>query len=107
MAEKLFYSIKEVAERIGVSEPTLRYWEKEFQEISPRKTASGIRQYTVKDIEIIESIHFLLKDQGLSISDARKHLADDRRGVDSKVELRNRLTKLRDQLQELRDELDN
>ena len=58
---KLYYSIKEVAETIGVTETLLRYWEREFPQISPHKTSRQIRQYTKKDIETIRQIYLLVK----------------------------------------------
>ena len=48
---KLYYSIKEVAEEVGVNESTLRYWEKEFPFLKPKVTSNKVRQYTEKDIE--------------------------------------------------------
>jgi len=106
MAEKLYYSIKEVARQIGVTEPTLRYWEKEFDNIRPPKTASGIRQYRRQDIEEIRTVYYLLKEKGCSIAQARRQLKEKRVDVDSTVALRNRLIALRDELLALSRELD-
>lgn len=106
MAEKLYYSIKEVARTIGVTEPTLRYWEKEFDNIRPRKTASGIRQYRQQDIDEIRTVHFLLKEKGFSIAEAKKQLKEKRVGVDASIALRDRLIALRDELLALKDEID-
>ena len=52
----------------------LRFWEKEFKEIQPKKKQSGARKYTSKDIIIIEKIYFLLKKKGLTIEGAKKQL---------------------------------
>ena len=51
---KLYYSIAEVAEMFGVNASLLRFWEKEFPQISPRTTGRGIRQYRKEDVETIE-----------------------------------------------------
>ena len=61
---KTYYSIKEVAQMIGVSEPTLRYWETEFPFLKPRTTANKVRQYQDKDIEDLKVIHNLVKVRG-------------------------------------------
>ena len=53
---KLYYSIKEVAQMIGVRECTLRYWETEFPHLKPKTTGQKVRQYTEKDIEQIKMI---------------------------------------------------
>ena len=78
---KTYYSIKEVAAEIGESEPTLRYWEKEFRELKPRKTPGGTRFYTKENIELLKRIKFLLREQKLTIAGAKKRLqnryADD------------------------------
>ena len=63
---KLFYSIGEVAGMLDVNETLLRYWEKEFpQQIKPRKTARGTRQYTREDIESIRVVYNLVKVRGM------------------------------------------
>ena len=71
---KLYYSIKEVAQQLGVNESTLRYWEKEFPSIKPKKNGRGNRMFTKKDIETIKKIHFLVKDRGMTLEGAKKHL---------------------------------
>ena len=70
---KIYYSIKEVAQMLGVAESTLRFWESEFPQIKP-KTArgTGIRQYTEKDIEQLKVIYNLVKVRGFKIAAARK-----------------------------------
>ncbi|MDR0845000.1 MAG: MerR family transcriptional regulator [Tannerella sp.] len=75
---KLFYSIKEVAQQFGINESTLRFWEKEFDEISPQKNGKGTRQYQKKDIENIRLIHRLLKEQGLTLAGAKQKLRDNK-----------------------------
>ena len=59
---KLYYSIGEVAEMLGVSETLLRYWEKEFPTITPKKSGRNIRQYSQEDIEQVRLIHHLVKN---------------------------------------------
>ena len=54
--EKLFYSITEVAELFKVNASLIRFWEKEFDFLKPRKTAKGNRTYTKKDIENIRLV---------------------------------------------------
>ncbi|MDE7380898.1 MAG: MerR family transcriptional regulator, partial [Muribaculaceae bacterium] len=54
---KKYYKIKDVAEFVGVNPSTLRFWEKEFPEINPMRTASGIRYYTPQDIETLKIIY--------------------------------------------------
>ena len=62
---KLYYSIGEVAEMFGVNDTLLRFWEREFPQISPKKGARGIRQYTKRDIETVRVVYNLVKVRGL------------------------------------------
>ncbi len=104
---KLYYSIKEVAEMIGVNESLLRYWEKEFPVLKPKTGANRVRQYTEKDIEEIKIIYNLVKVRGFKISAARKMMHTNRTGVDKSAEVLEKLINVRDQLQTLKDQLNN
>lgn len=80
---KLYYSISEVAETIGVNQSLLRFWEKEFSSfIKPCKNDKGTQFYNNEDIEIIKQIHFLVNTQGLTLSDARQKLKQHKEGDD-------------------------
>ncbi len=72
---KLYYKISEVCEIVGVESYVLRYWETEFQSLSPPKNRSGQRTYRPKDIELLLRIKKLLYEDGFTISGARKQLA--------------------------------
>lgn len=69
---KLYYSIGEVAEMLGVSETLLRYWEKEFPTITPKKSGRNIRQYSQEDIEQVRLIHHLVKVKGMKLAAAAR-----------------------------------
>ena len=58
---KLYYSIGEVADMFGVNPSLLRFWEKEFPQISPKTAGRGIRQYRKEDVETIGLIYHLVK----------------------------------------------
>lgn len=102
---KLYYSIKEVAETIGVTETLLRYWEREFPQISPHKTSRQIRQYTKKDIETIRQIYLLVKVRGLKLSAAREALRQGQDKVARDAEVLRRLTAVKAELDLLRRQL--
>ncbi|MBO7247205.1 MAG: MerR family transcriptional regulator [Bacteroidaceae bacterium] len=104
---KKYYSIKEVSDKVGVPETTLRYWEKEFKELSPKKTSKGIRQYTVKDIELVELISFLVKDQGLTISGAKTRLKENPKKTVNLHDVVSRLQAIRSELLDISAELDS
>ena len=103
---KLYYSIKEVAQMINVSESLLRFWEKEIPQIKPKTTGNNIRQYTDKDIEIIKSVYNLVKVRGFKIAAARKMLHANKQGVDSSARVLESLIGVRAELQELKKHFD-
>ena len=71
---KLYYSIGEVAEIFGVNRSLIRFWEKEFSIIQPRKNKNGNRVFTVKDLENFNKIFTLVKTQGFTLEGAKKAL---------------------------------
>ncbi|MBO7498287.1 MAG: MerR family transcriptional regulator [Bacteroidaceae bacterium] len=102
---KLYYSIKETAQIVGVPESTLRYWEKQFQELQPRKTQGGARQYTKEDLSLLKLIAHLLKDKGLTIAFAKERLKSTKQQVVDSSVVVERLKHVRDELQSMLDEL--
>ena len=103
---KMYYSIKEVAEIIGVSEPTLRYWETEFPNLKPKTMANKVRQYTEKDIEEIKVIYNLVKVRGFKIAAARKMIHANRSGVESQSKAIDLLHSVKEELLALKAQLD-
>lgn len=87
---KLYYSIGEVADIFGVNASLIRFWEKEFDVIKPKKNAKGDRKFTPKDIEIIHRIHGLVKIKGYTLEGAKKNLKSRNKSteesIDSKVD---------------------
>ena len=103
---KLYYSIKEVAEMLGVSESMLRFWEKEIPMIKPKTTGNNIRQYTEQDIENIKVVYNLVKVRGFKLAAARKMLKEQKNAVSSDTKVLETLIQLRDQLQEMKKQFD-
>ena len=96
---KLYYSISEVAQKFGVSETLLRYWEKEFPNIKPEKGGRGIRQYSKADVEQVELVYNLVKVRGLTLQGARDAIRSKGGKVQSQIDIINRLTHVRNELQ--------
>lgn len=103
---KTYYSIREVSQMLGVSEPTLRYWETEFPFLKPRTTTNKVRQYQEKDIEDIKVIYNLVKVRGFKIAAARKMINANRSQVEFQAKLMQRLIDVKSQLEELKGALD-
>ena len=105
--QKLYYSIKEVAEMFGLNESTLRYWETEFPFLKPKAfKSSKVRQYQDKDIEQIRLIHNLVKVRGFKLAAAKKIINNNRDGADKTADVLTRLIGVRDELQALKRQLD-
>lgn len=71
---KLYYSIGEVADMFNVNTSLIRFWEKEFGIIQPKKNRKGNRLFTPKDIETFNKIYHLVKTEGYTIEGAKKAL---------------------------------
>ena len=72
--KKLYYSISEVSKITDIEQYVLRYWETEFEELSPQKNRAGNRIYTNKDIRLILYIKELLRDKKYTIEGAKRIL---------------------------------
>jgi len=72
--QKLYYSISEVSEMIDEEQHILRYWEKEFEQLGPKKNRAGNRIYSDKDISILKVIKRLLREEKLSLRGAKENL---------------------------------
>lgn len=84
---KKFYKIGDVAEILNIPSSTLRYWEKEFTVIKPKRNAKNIRVYTVKDIETIKMINYLVKEKGLKLDAAQAMIKRNRDGISKQHEV--------------------
>ena len=109
-SENAYKTISEVVEIIGLKSKkgklkpthTLRYWEKEFNQIKPRILKGSRRYYDEKNIELLKKIHFLLKDRGMTINGVKKFLKNketleldeiSNRSI-SKLNIRNKVKKI-------------
>lgn len=103
---KLYYSIGEVARMFNVNESLLRYWEKEFPMISPKKAGGNIRQYRKEDIENIRLVYHLVKEKGLTLQGAKQRLKVNKSETIQTAEIVSRLKEIREELVKLRKSLD-
>lgn len=103
---KLYYSIKEVAQMLNVSESMLRFWEKEVPMIKPKTTGNNIRQYTEDDIANIKMVYNLVKVCGFKLAAARKMLKENKSAVSSNTKAMELLIGLRDELQKMKKQFD-
>ncbi|WP_298652468.1 MerR family transcriptional regulator [uncultured Proteiniphilum sp.] len=104
--KRLFYSIQEVADHFAVNVSLLRFWEKEFDNINPKKTAGGTRQYTREDIQQVEIVYHLVKEKGMTLEGARQTLKSKKDDEEKRVEMLARLTEVKKELLSLETEFD-
>jgi DNA-binding transcriptional MerR regulator len=104
--EKLFYSITEVADLFKANASLIRFWEKEFDFLKPRKTAKGNRTYTKKDIENIKLVYHLVKEKGFTLQGAKEKLKQKpAQEINKNLEAIESLNKLKSFLVELKNQL--
>lgn len=103
--EKIYYSIGEVAEMFDVNTSLIRFWEKEFDIIKPKKNKKGNRFFTKEDIENFHIIYHLVKERGLTLKGAKQKLKENKEDTVHNFELVKRLQEVRELLLEIKDEL--
>ncbi|MBI1222422.1 MAG: MerR family transcriptional regulator [Bacteroidetes bacterium] len=104
--ERLYYSISEVAEMLGTSQSQIRFWEKEFSMLKPKKNKKGNRQFTPDDIRLLKTIHHLVKDQGYTLQGANDKLKSDHRLEKKRIDVIDTLKNLKSFLEELKEGID-
>lgn len=102
---KLYYSIKEVAAMFNVNESLLRYWEKKFGIIKPRKNAKNTRFYKKEDIEAVKMVYYLVKERGMTLDGAAKIIERNKKDVSARIKITEKLNNIKQELLEIRKSL--
>ena len=105
--EKLYYSIGEVAKMFEVNTSLIRFWEKEFEVIKPKKNKKGNRMFTPKDVDNFHLIYHLVKEKGYTLKGAKEILTQENKKVkvDTEIEVVKTLKDTKDFLLKLRENL--
>lgn len=103
--EKLYYSIGEVAEMFGVNTSLIRFWEKEFDIIKPKKNKKGNRFFTHQDIDNFHLIFHLVKERGMTLSGAKKKLKENKEDAINNFEVIKTLNEIKKILLEIKEGL--
>ena len=103
--EKLFYKIGEVAEMFEVNVSLIRFWEKEFDILKPKKNKKGNRLFTKKDVENLTIIYHLVKERGFTLEGAKQKLKENKSDTIDNIEIVTHLKDIRGFLVKLREEL--
>lgn len=102
---KLYYSIGEVSQMFEVNASLIRFWEKEFSVIKPKKNKKGNRLFTQKDVDNFRLIYHLVKEKGFTLEGAKKQLREKGEAIEKEAEMLKSLKKIRSFLMDLKAEL--
>jgi len=105
LPEKRYYSIGEVAEAFKVNASLIRFWEKEFDVIKPKKNAKGNRKFTPQDIRNLELIYHLVKERGFTLEGAKTHLKEEKQKTLTNFEIIRKLESVKAELVNLKNQL--
>ena len=105
LPEKLYYSIGEVAKAFDVNTSLIRFWEKEFDVLKPKKNAKGNRKFTPADIKNLELIFHLVKDRGFTLEGAKIHLKENKQETLNNFEIIRKLETVKSELLKIKDQL--
>jgi DNA-binding transcriptional MerR regulator len=103
--EKLYYTIGEVADMFNVNTSLIRYWEKEFDIIKPKKNKKGNRLFTKEDVDNFYIIYHLVKERGFTLDGAKKKLKENKADTINNIEIVKTLEKVKAFLLEIKSNL--
>ena len=103
--DKLFYSIGEVAKKYKVNVSLIRFWEKEFDILKPKKNKKGNRMFTKTDMDNLDIIFHLVKERRFTLEGAKKKLKENKKDTIDNIAIVNKLKEIRSFLTNLREEL--
>ena len=105
LPEKRYYGIGEVAKAFGVNTSLIRFWEKEFDVLQPKKNAKGNRKFTPQDIQNLQLIDHLVKERGFTLDGAKTHLKEEKQKALSNFEVIQKLQKVKAELLKIKEQL--
>ncbi|MEA1785799.1 MerR family transcriptional regulator [Arenibacter sp. GZD96] len=103
--EKRYYGIGEVARAFGVNTSLIRFWEKEFDVLKPKKNAKGNRKFTPQDIKNLQLIFHLVKERGFTLEGAKTHLKEEKQKTLSNFEVIQKLERVKAELIKIKNQL--
>jgi len=103
--EKLYYTIGEVADMFAVNSSLIRFWEKEFEVLKPKKNKKGNRLFTAEDLSNLKLIFHLVKERGYTLEGAKKKLNENKENIEEQVQIKETLVRMRQFLSELKDSI--
>jgi len=103
--DKRYYSMGELAKAFGVNASLIRFWDKEFDVLQPKKNAKGNRMFTPEDVKNLQLIYHLVKERGFTLEGAKIHLKNGQKKTLDKFEIISKLEAIKAQLNQIKNEL--
>jgi len=109
LPDKMYYKIGEIANAFDVKPSLIRYWEKEFRSLHPKKNKYGSRRFSQKDIEALKHIYHLVKEKGFTIEGAKQKIKDEKKIGEEQIPVNqsviSRLESIKNELIQIRNQL--
>ena len=103
--DKIYFSIGEIAEAFNVNASLIRFWDKEFDVLKPKKNAKGNRMFTQDDVKNLKLIYHLVKERGFTLEGAKTHLKEGQKKSLDKHEIISKLEKVKAALNTIKNNL--
>ena len=105
LPNKLYYSIGEVAQAFDVNASLIRFWDKEFDVLQPKKNAKGNRMFTPQDIKNLQLIYHLVKERGFTLEGAKTHLKENLKKTVDNYDIIAKLQNIKEELLKIKKDL--
>ncbi|WP_159800111.1 MerR family transcriptional regulator [Flavobacterium sp. MK4S-17] len=105
LPEKRYYSIGELARAFNVNASLIRFWDKEFDILKPKKNAKGNRMFTPEDVKNLQLIYHLVKERGFTLEGAKVHLKEGTKKTLDKFEIIRKLEAVKEALNNIKNQL--
>ncbi|MES2811974.1 MAG: MerR family transcriptional regulator [Bacteroidota bacterium] len=102
---KRYYSMGEIATAFDVNQSLIRFWDKEFDILKPKKNAKGNRMFTPEDVKNLQLIYHLVKERGFTLEGAKVHLKEGQQKTLDKFDIIRKLESIKTQLLNIKNEL--
>ncbi|WP_300570906.1 MerR family transcriptional regulator [Flavobacterium sp.] len=102
---KRYYSMGEIADAFNVNQSLIRFWDKEFDILKPKKNAKGNRMFTPEDVKNLQLIYHLVKERGFTLEGAKVHLKEGQQKTLDKFDIVRKLESIKTQLINIKNEL--
>ncbi len=103
--DKLYFSMGEIAEAFGVNASLIRFWDKEFDVLKPKKNAKGNRMFTQEDVRNLQLIYHLVKERGFTLEGAKTHLKEGQKKTLDKYDIISKLESVKSALTNIKNQL--